>query len=117
MVIDNEIVGLIKRFARGFEVDEETIAFDVIKELGHKALFMSHEHTLRHFRNELWNPQIFIGGIGYDQWLEEGGKTEVDRAREKALRIREEHHPEVLDEDIERELIEIIEKAGRELAK
>ena len=34
LVIDNEFVGMLKRMARGFELDEETMAFDVIKEVG-----------------------------------------------------------------------------------
>ena len=40
LVIDNEIVGYIRRILRGFEVNERTLAVDVIREIGPGGNFM-----------------------------------------------------------------------------
>jgi len=110
LVIDNEIAGILKRIAKGFLVDEETLAVEVIKDAGYKPVFLGHPHTARHFRSELWMPQIFVGGMGYDRWLEEGAETEVDKAKKKAREILETHHPEGIDDCLKQELFEIIKK-------
>ena len=81
MIIDNEYVGALKRFARGCEINEETLAVDVIKEVGPGNLFMDREHTAAHFRAELWEPRIWSREM-FDSWLAQGAKTDVDKARE-----------------------------------
>jgi len=110
LVIDNEIAGILKRIAKGFLVNEETLAVEVIKDAGYKPVFLSHPHTARHFRDELWLPEIFIGGVGYDRWLEEGAKTEIDKAKEKAREILETHHPEGIDNSLIEKLLNVIKK-------
>lgn len=115
LVIDDEIAAIVKRFARGFTVDEDTLAIDVIEELGHKAFFLGHKHTVRHFRRELWIPKIFIGGLSYQTWRQMGGETEIDKAREKAIELWEAPPPKLLDDDCVRDLMELIKKAEKEL--
>ncbi len=115
LVIDNEIAAIAKRFARGFTVDEETLAVDVIKELGHKAFFLGHKHTVKHFRKELWIPKIFIGGISYETWKNMGGKTEIDNAREIALDLWESSNTKLLDNSCIEALMHVIKKAERDL--
>ena len=43
---------MVKRFLSGIQVDEETLALDVIKEVGPGGNFLAHEHTVKHFRKE-----------------------------------------------------------------
>jgi trimethylamine---corrinoid protein Co-methyltransferase len=57
MILDNEYLSAIKRLAAGCEVNEETLAFDVVKEVGIGNSFIGHEHTASHFRTELWEPR------------------------------------------------------------
>jgi len=52
-VIDDEIIGCCERFARGIAVDEEQIAYDVIKETAHNGSFLETEHTFAHFREQI----------------------------------------------------------------
>jgi len=114
LVIDNEIIGILKRIAKGFKVNKETLAVEVIKKAGHKPVFLNEPHTARHFREELWISKIFIGGVGYDQWLADGGKTEIDKAKDKAKEILKTHHPESLSPENYRNLLEIIKRAEKE---
>ena len=52
-VIDNEILGYVNRYRRGFGTEEEDFALKVIQEAGFQGDFLSHDHTLQHYRDEL----------------------------------------------------------------
>jgi trimethylamine--corrinoid protein Co-methyltransferase len=52
-VIDNELIGNCKRFSDRFKVDEEHLAFDLIKEVAFNSSFLESAHTLEHFQEEI----------------------------------------------------------------
>ncbi|MBK8880816.1 MAG: trimethylamine methyltransferase family protein [Bacteroidales bacterium] len=52
-VIDNELAGTCKRFSERFKVDEEHLAFDLIKEIAFSSSFLESAHTLEHFQEEI----------------------------------------------------------------
>ncbi len=58
LVIDDEVIGYCRRMARGLEVSAETIALDLIREVGIGGSYLETEHTLEHFRTSLWQPKI-----------------------------------------------------------
>ena len=59
LVIDNEIAGGVRHMLEGFEVTPETLAVEVIKEIGPNGTFLDHEHTLRHLRQEVFPSKMF----------------------------------------------------------
>jgi trimethylamine--corrinoid protein Co-methyltransferase len=59
LVIDNEIARGVRRALRGFEVNPETLAVEVIRDVGHNGQFIGHEHTLRHLREEVLATKMF----------------------------------------------------------
>ncbi|MHC5034110.1 MAG: trimethylamine methyltransferase family protein [Planctomycetota bacterium] len=98
-VIDNEILGAAFRITQGIEVNDDTIAFDVIKEVGPgSADYIAHEHTVRHLRQVTWFPKV-TNRHKWDQWMASGGKDMRDRARDIAREILREHHPHYLPDD------------------
>jgi trimethylamine--corrinoid protein Co-methyltransferase len=111
MIIDDEMVSALQRFARGFEVNEETLAFDLIKEVGPGGNFLATEHTARHFRTELWEPRLFTREM-LPGWQRHGSKTDVDLAKEvyRDL-IRREPMPSRISDALERRLLGVIRKA------
>jgi len=52
-VLDDEMIGCARRFARGICVDDEQLAYDVIKETVFNSSFLETEHTLVHFRTQI----------------------------------------------------------------
>ena len=52
-VIDNEIIGCCKRFAQRIKVNEEQLAFDLIKDIAFNGSFLEAEHTLKHYREQI----------------------------------------------------------------
>jgi trimethylamine--corrinoid protein Co-methyltransferase len=59
-VLDNEIIGCCKRFAEGIPVDDENLAYDVIKEtvLDLNGSFLETEHTLENFRSQIRHSKL-----------------------------------------------------------
>ncbi|MBU4366074.1 MAG: trimethylamine methyltransferase family protein [Kiritimatiellae bacterium] len=114
LIIDNEFAGALKRFARGFEVSTETLAYDVIKEEAVGGLFAGNEHTVRHFRNEQWAPSIF-SRENLSSWRAAGARSDIEQARDVAGRVFKDYWPQGISEDVERELLGIIESARQKL--
>ncbi|MGQ9632543.1 MAG: trimethylamine methyltransferase family protein [bacterium] len=110
VVIDNEIVEYVKRVVRGFEFDEEHLAVDAIKGVGLGGEFLSHESTLRNYREAFWMPELFEHRM-LAQWREAGSKSLRERARAIAKRRIAEHEYR-LDPAVQRELDRIYKKAA-----
>ena len=58
LVIDNEMVDYIRHFERGYRVDDETMQFEVIREVGIAGSYLEAEDTLVHFREHLFQPAV-----------------------------------------------------------
>jgi trimethylamine--corrinoid protein Co-methyltransferase len=85
-VICDELAHMVKRVVAGFAVTDDTLAVDVVQEVGHGRTFMTHEHTLSHFKQELFFPVLFRRQTT-DQWLEGGAKPIVDVAHQRVQDI------------------------------
>jgi trimethylamine--corrinoid protein Co-methyltransferase len=101
MVLVNEVLYMIHQFTRGILVDEETLAVDVINQVGPGGHFMGEEHTMKYFR-EVWYSNLFDRS-NYESWLEQGGRRFQERLREQTLQ-RMEHRPQPLQEATAKEL-------------
>ena len=113
LIVDNEMAAYIKRVLRGFEVNEDTLALDVIRKVGIGGNFLGEVHTRRHFRQELWLPTAF-DRWRWDEWWANGAKSMADWARERKAQILAEHHPPALPPDLARELDDIVAAARRQ---
>jgi trimethylamine--corrinoid protein Co-methyltransferase len=94
------------------EINDETLALDLIHEIGPDGQFLDSEHTLKHFRDR-WYPQLFDRD-NYDGWLANGGKTLAQRAAERVETILADHQPEPLPDDVAKAVRSIIERAERQ---
>lgn len=61
-IVDIEMLGMVKRFLQGINTDEESLAVNVIKSVGHGGEYLSHEHTMQHCRREPYVPFVGIRG-------------------------------------------------------
>jgi trimethylamine--corrinoid protein Co-methyltransferase len=110
LIIDSEFARALQRFADGFEVNEETLAFDLIKAVGPGGNYMGELHTARHFRKEHWQPKLFSREM-YNGWLNGDHKTDVERARDVYENIMAQTPNVYISDDTEKALLNVIEKA------
>jgi len=115
LVIDNEIAGTILRGQSGIEVNDDTLAVDVIRKVGPGGHFLTQKHSLRHIR-ELYIPELADRKTRIE-WRTAGSKDIVQRAKEKAKKILEIHRPEPLEKEVQKELSTIVREADRKAGK
>jgi trimethylamine--corrinoid protein Co-methyltransferase len=109
LVICDETLSWLQHFVRGVEIDDETLALDLIDEIGPDGQFLDSQHTLVHFR-ELWYPSLFDRS-NFDVWQAGGSKTLNERAAERVEKILAEHKPEPLPKDKAQAVHAIVERA------
>ncbi len=109
LVIDNEIVGYIRRILSGFEVTDETIAVDVIDEVGPGGNYLMHPHTAASFRKEFYLSDV-VERLAWSAWEQQELKGIEARAADKARRIMAEHDPRPLSKEQEEAIDEIVAK-------
>jgi trimethylamine---corrinoid protein Co-methyltransferase len=107
VVICDEIITWIKRALKPVEIDEETLALDLVNEIGPDGQYLDSEHTFRHFR-EQWHPNLFDRN-NFQGWESKGSKTLAERAAEQVDKILSKHKPEQLSEEIKKEIRSYVE--------
>jgi trimethylamine--corrinoid protein Co-methyltransferase len=105
MLMDCEIFEIVRRIMAGITINDDTLALDVIQEVGPGGNYLSQRHTRKYMR-DLWVPQ-FMDRRPYDTWLEQQDGAR-DWARAKAKEILSTHKPEPFDEQLSVELSQII---------
>jgi trimethylamine--corrinoid protein Co-methyltransferase len=109
LVICNEIVGWIEHLLAPVEISDETLALDLIDELGPNGDFLSTDHTMAHFR-ERWYPDVFDRG-NREQWEAKGATSLGERATERVDAILAKHKPEPLPDDVAQKVNQVVRRA------
>jgi trimethylamine--corrinoid protein Co-methyltransferase len=117
MVIDNEIAASVRRLRRGFVVDESALAVDVIAAvMDGSRNFLEQRHTVRYLRaGEVFYTRL-AERRSWEEWDQAGREGMVERAQADAERLLSEHQVLPLTDEQERELDDILQQAGKELA-
>lgn len=105
MLMDCEIFSIIHKVMQGIQVNDDTLALDVIRSVGPEGNFLTQKHTVKHMR-DLFLPKYF-DRRPYNVW-EEKQDGAIEWAREKALQILRLHQPDPLDQKLSVELHKMI---------
>jgi len=108
LAIANDIIGFIRAATRGVPVDDETLALDVIEELGPTGNYLDHEHTLRHYREPFYGK--LIDKLPYSRWEKKGATTMEARASQMVDEILTKHQVAPLSEEVQRGVRAIVER-------
>ena len=103
LVICDEIISYVKRFMRGFDLDDAHLDLDSIRQVGAGGSFLSTDQTARLYRSEHWYPSL-CNRKPVGIWEKEGTKSMVTVAVEKARDILRDHSPAPLPETVQQEL-------------
>jgi trimethylamine--corrinoid protein Co-methyltransferase len=116
LVMGNEVIGMAKRFVEGVRVNAETLARDLVAQVGPGGNFLQEKHTVRHFRDELWVPELLTRDH-YDVWKEAGAKDMEQRVQDRVHQILEEHEPPPLPGETTEALAALRRRGAAELAE
>jgi len=106
IAIANDLIGWLRAATAGVVVNEETLALDVVDELGPTGDYLSHAHTLKHFKEPYYSKLADKGT--YSQWVDRGATTMEERAAQQVDDILSSHKPDPLPADVQRDIKKIV---------
>lgn len=112
LVMQDEVIRFVESVLRPIRFDPDTLAVDEIAEVGPRGKFIDRMHTVEHFRQELWFPDLLDRDY-YDAWLDAGASSVEERCRQRKQEILDTHEPEPMSRELEQTLDEIVLSAKR----
>ncbi len=113
LILDAEMIGAIKHFSRGIQFRDDPLALDLIREVGFKAEFISHEHTLNWFKKEAHYPSPVIDRQPLDPLNQDVHRTAWNRAQDQLQKLVLAYPGPGLPSDVRSELKKITTLAAR----
>ncbi len=113
LLMDDEINRTITHLVKGFDVNEETLSVDLIKEVGHSGNYLAHPSTFAHCK-DFMTPEL-MNRETYERWTSRGETSLHERAMEKARSVVENHRPTPISDQAQKEIEEIIRETEKEL--
>jgi trimethylamine--corrinoid protein Co-methyltransferase len=108
IAICNDHLGFLRAATAGVPVNDETLALDIIDELGPTGNFLDHEHTMRHYKEPYYSK--LADKSQYSVWLKRGGTSMEMRAAKMVEDILAKHQPASLPLEIQAEIKEIVKR-------
>jgi trimethylamine---corrinoid protein Co-methyltransferase len=113
-VADCELLDLLRVQFTPVEVDEASLAFGAHVEVGHGGHFFGAAHTLERFRECFWRPTV-ASTENIDRWTRNGSLDHQARASRRWAALLEEYERPPIDEAVEEELVEFLQRRAAEL--
>jgi trimethylamine---corrinoid protein Co-methyltransferase len=111
---DLEVIRMFERLRTGLVVDEGTLAFDTIAEVGPGGLFLAHEHTLERFRTDAFMSPLFRSQA-YPTWVKLGSQEADEIATGEWKKLLGSYVDPGIDETVDAEMREYIDRRTAEL--
>jgi trimethylamine--corrinoid protein Co-methyltransferase len=113
LVIDAEIITMVRRLLRGVEARDEMLGADLIRAVGHHGHFLAQKHTRKLFAREQSIPSTVVDRGSLTAWQNAGAKTTAGRARDRVQNLLEGYQPRPLSGDVRHALRDITQRAAR----
>ncbi len=106
----DEAIGYARRITRGIEVNEETLAVDVIHNVGPNGHYLREQHTRDHYKTEFFYPNL-CDRRNYEEWEMMGKQTMSDRVVSRVQDILATHEPAPIKPETEKVIDEVLASA------
>jgi len=109
LLLCNDLADLLRTLWQGVQIDADTLALDVAREVGARGNYLAHRHTVSHCRERLWQSRYF----GPNLPLSTNERPDVDlfeRIDADLKQTLERHRPTPLDAGLDTELRAIRER-------
>jgi trimethylamine--corrinoid protein Co-methyltransferase len=109
LVLNEEIMGMIRQFGKGINTEEEYLALDLINEKGPGGEYVTSDHTFKHWKE--WYLPTLQDRSDYESWVADGAKSMTDRINERTQHLLDTYEPDPIPDDQRKELEAIIKAA------
>ncbi|GAI68695.1 unnamed protein product [marine sediment metagenome] len=112
-ILDDDLAGMVGRFMEGVGVNRETLAVDLIEEVGPiPGYFLNKEHTRKWWKLEQFVPKA-ADRLTYPEWMQTGKKACLDYAKERMEEILATYKPTPLTHSQEEDVEKILDEARK----
>ena len=112
LMIDNDIVKMVKHAIQGIDVNDDTMATELVKRAHEIKDFLHQKHTVQHMKTQ--SKSKLIDRTSRGTWETKAGGTDMtQRARNEVKRILKEHQPEPLSDNVKKTLRNIVEDVAK----
>ena len=115
LALDVEVIRMFERLREGLVVDEATLAYDAIAEVGPGGIFLAHEHTLARFRTDVFMSPLFRSQA-YPTWTRLGSPEADEIATGEWHKLLDSYVDPGIDDAMDAELRAYVDRRSRELA-
>jgi trimethylamine--corrinoid protein Co-methyltransferase len=113
-IVDAEMCEMGYRMAQGVNWDDFDAALSAVPDIGPGGHYLGHPHTLEHFQEAFFMPEMFDNN-SIEQWQAEGGVEINERALNKARAMLNEYEEPKLDDGVNEALLDYIARREREI--
>jgi len=106
-VMDTDMCGALHAYLNGLKVNEDTLAFDALAELGPGEHLFSTQHTLRHYKTAYYDSAL-DDNLPWETWDERGGIDSAKRANSRWKQTLADYQAPHLDQSIDDSLKDFI---------
>jgi trimethylamine--corrinoid protein Co-methyltransferase len=108
----DESIGYSRRITRGIEVNEDTLAVDVIHNVGPNGHYLREQHTRDYYKTEFFYPNL-CDRRNYEEWVMMGKQTMSDRVISRVQDILATHEPSPIKPETEKVIKEVLAAAEK----
>jgi len=116
LIMDAEMIRMVQTAIRGVTISDETLAFDVIHEVGPGGAFISHDQSFNLMRSQS-RAELFDRRTRSNWMKKTRGEAMRERAYEAAAQILESHEPHPLPDGAAETMKELVSEFDREQGK
>lgn len=106
IVFTSEMIEMMRRFVGGITLDAESLALEVIDQVGPGGEYLSTDHTMERFRH-FWEPTLF-NRKRIEDWMEAGGTRLGERLQDRTVSILDDHESERLPHGVRDDIRRIL---------
>jgi trimethylamine--corrinoid protein Co-methyltransferase len=108
-MLDTDLCGAFHAYLRGFEVNDDTLGLDALREGGPGEHMFGTAHTLAHYRTAYWESSLNDDQT-YESWQEQGGEDAMQRANRAWKQALQDYQAPALDEATDEALKDFIDR-------
>jgi trimethylamine--corrinoid protein Co-methyltransferase len=109
LAIDLEVIRMFERLREGLALDDDSLAYDTIAEVGPGGLFLAHEHTLARFRTDVFMSPLFRSQA-YPTWVKLGSPQADEIATGEWHKLLDSYSDPGIPDDLDAELREYVDR-------
>jgi trimethylamine--corrinoid protein Co-methyltransferase len=115
LLLSDEIISAVKFFMEGININEETLAVDLIDKIGPSGNYLEDEHTLKYFKKDGWYPR-FLNRRDYEVLKNEKNSSVKEKLTARAQEILEEKTSPLISDDELKEIDKIIKNREKNIS-